>query len=99
MRKLEDQTVLTLKEASEKYDVPVSWLRRQIGKPVLSESKILRLVKFPADRNFYVFESEVEELSKPRVYSIEYMEATRQAYEEDPDTYAKEGEDDFQGKK
>lgn len=86
MRTLEGETLLTLKEASEKYTVPVTWLRKQLGKPVLPDGKPLRYVKFPADKNFYLFMSEVEELSKPRVYSLEYIEKTQEAYDKDPDS-------------
>lgn len=85
MRQFENETVLTLKEASDKYMVPVTWLRRQIGKPVLSGGRPFRLVKFPADKNFYVFMSEVEEISKPRVYSLDYIAKTQEDYEKDPD--------------
>ena len=86
MRTYEGETLLTLKEASEKYLVPVTWLRKQIGRPVLAGGKPLRYVKFPADKNYYLFMSEVEELSKPRVFSLEYIEGTQEAYEKDPDS-------------
>lgn len=85
MRTFEGETVLTLKEASEKYEVPVSWLRRQIGKAVLSSGGVLRVVKFPADKNFYLFLSEVDEIAKPRVYSVEYTKLTQEAYNRDPE--------------
>lgn len=85
MRTFEGETMLTLKEASERYFVPVTWLRKQIGKPLLSGGKPLRVVKFPADKNYYLFLSEVEEIAKPRVYSREFIERTQQEYDEDPD--------------
>jgi hypothetical protein len=85
MRTYETESVLTLKEASEKFDVPVTWLRKQMGKPILAGGKALRVVKFPADKNLYLFLSEVEEISKPRVYSTEFMEKTREDYEKDPE--------------
>jgi hypothetical protein len=85
MRTFEGETVLNLKEASEKYEVPVHWLRRQIGKPILPGGRTVRVVKFPADKNFYMFLSELEEIAKPRVYSVEYTKLTQEAYEADPD--------------
>jgi hypothetical protein len=93
MRQFEGEQVLTLKEASEKFDVPVSWLRRQIGKPMLANGELVRVVKFPADKNFYMFLSELEEIAKPRVYSIDYIKLTQEAYEKDPE---KESEEDEQ---
>lgn len=85
MRTFENQTLLTLKEASEKFMVPVTWLRKQMGKPVLPEGKALRVVKFPADKNYYLFLSEVEEISKPRVFSLDYIEKTQHDYDRDPE--------------
>jgi hypothetical protein len=91
VRTYNGETMLTLKEASEKYFVPVSWIRKQIGKSILPEGKAVRIVKFPADKNYYVFESEMEEISKPRVYSTEFMEDTRKRYEVNPeDTFEDE---------
>jgi hypothetical protein len=86
MRTFEGETVVTLKEASERFMVPVTWLRKQMGKPVLQGGKPLRVVKFPADKNYYLFLSEVEEISKPRVFSLEYIEKTQRDYERDPDS-------------
>jgi hypothetical protein len=85
MRNLGGEVVLTLKEASERYFVPVTWLRKQIGKPVLPGGKLLRVVKFPADKNYYLFLSEVEQIAQPRVFSPEYIERTQKEYEDDPD--------------
>lgn len=85
MRTFDGETMLTLKEASERYEVPVTWLRKQIGKPILEGHKPVRVVKFPADKNLYLFLSEVEEISKPRVYSTEYIEQTQEEYEVDPE--------------
>lgn len=85
MRTFENETVLTLKEASEKYEVPVTWLRKQIGKPILAGGKMLRVVKFPADKNYYLFLSEVDEISKPRIFTLEYVEQTQKEYDKDPD--------------
>jgi len=85
MRSYEGETVLTFKEASERFTVPITWLRKQVGRPVLPGGKLLRLVKFPADKNYYLFLSEVEEISKPRVFSPEYIERTQREYEQDPD--------------
>lgn len=90
MRIFENEKVLTLKEASEMFDVPVTWLRKQMGKPVLPGGKALRVVKFPADKNYYLFQSEIEIISKPRVFSTEYMEETRKKYEENPDEWTEE---------
>ena len=85
MRTFEGEAVLNLKEASEKYEVPVHWLRRQIGKPILTGGRTVRVVKFPADKNFYMFLSELEEIAKPRVYSAEYTKLTQEVYEADPE--------------
>jgi hypothetical protein len=92
MRQFEGEQVLTLKEASEKFDVPVSWLRRQIGKPMLANGGLVRVVKFPADKNFYMFLSELEEIAKPRVYSIDYIKLTQEAYDKDPEKESDEDE-------
>lgn len=92
MKTFEGETVLNLKEASEKYDVPVHWLRRQIGKPLLPGGSLVRVVKFPADKNFYMFLSELEEIAKPRVYSVEYIKLTQNEYEADPEKEPKEDE-------
>lgn len=86
MRTFEGETVVTLKEASERFEVPVTWLRKQIGKPVLSGGQALRVVKFPADKNYYLFLNEIEEISKPRVFSSEYIASTQQSYEQDPES-------------
>lgn len=85
MRTFEGETVVTLKEASEKFEVPVSWLRLQMGKRVLPDNKALRVVKFPADKNYYLFLSEVEQIAMPRVFSSEYIEKTQMDYEADPE--------------
>lgn len=92
MRTYDGQTMLTLKEASEKYFVPVSWIRKQIGKPVLDKGELMRVVKFPADKNYYVFDTEMEQISKPRVYSREYIERTQRDYQEDPESDSGEDE-------
>src|SRR5690348_8493070 len=76
MRAFGNETVVSLKEASEQFMVPVTWLRKQIGKPVLPGGKALRVVKFPADKNYYLFLSEVEEISKPRVFNLDYIAKT-----------------------
>ncbi len=85
MRTYEGENVVTLKEASERFDVPVTWIRKQMGKPVLPDGKVLRVVKFPADKNYYLFLSEVAKISVPHVYSSEYIEKTQLDYEADPD--------------
>jgi hypothetical protein len=86
VRTYEGESVLTLKEASQRYDVPVTWLRKQIGKTVLPEGKPVRVVKFPADKNYYLFLSELEEIVKPRVFSWEYIEKTQKDYDNDPES-------------
>lgn len=91
MRQLDGETMLTLKEASEKFTVPTSWIRRQLGKPVLPEGGVVRVVKFPADKNMYVFESEMKLLIMPRIFSLDYIEHTQKQYEENPD----KGEDEW----
>jgi hypothetical protein len=93
MRTLENETVLTFKEVSQRYNVPVTWLRKQLGKPVLPGGKALRMVKFPADKNYYLFESEVQAIAMPRVFSSEYVAKTQEAYDKDPDNT--EGVDDW----
>lgn len=85
MRTYEGETVLTFKEASERFEVPVTWLRKQSGKPVLPGGKALRVVKFPADKNYYLFLSEVEVISMPRVFSSEYIAKTQDDYNTNPD--------------
>jgi hypothetical protein len=45
----------------------------------------VRVVKFPADKNYYLFLTELEEIAKPRVFSLEYIEKTREEYDKDPD--------------
>jgi len=85
MRTLDEETVLTLKEASEKYLVPVSWLRRQIGQPILPGGKLVRGIKFPADKNHYVFLSEMELITMPRVYTTEFTEETQRRYSNNPE--------------
>ncbi len=93
MRTLENEAVLTFKEVSQKYEVPITWLRKQLGKPVLPGGKTLRVVKFPADKNYYLFDSEAEIIAKPRVFSSEYIEKTQEDYEADPNNT--EGADDL----
>lgn len=66
------------------FFVPVTWIRKQIGKPLLPGGKPIRAVKFPADKNFYVFQWEIAEISKPRVYAADYIEETQKGYEDDP---------------
>lgn len=85
MRTYQGETVLTFKEASEQFEVPITWLRKQSGKPVLPGGMALRVVKFPADKNYYLFLSEVEVISKPRVFSSEYIAKTQTDYDTDPD--------------
>ena len=92
MRTIEGETVLTLKEASKKFDVPVTWLRSQLGKLVLPDDKALRLVKFPADKNYYLFLSEVEKIAMPRVFSSEFIEKTQLDYDQNPE--GEPGEDE-----
>jgi hypothetical protein len=50
------------------------------------------VVKFPADKNFYMFLSELEEIARPRVYSVEYTKLTQDAYEADPEREPSEEE-------
>lgn len=85
MRTFEGEIVLTLKELSEKHDVPVSWLRKQIGKSILPGGGVLRMVRFPADKNFYLFVNEVDVIAKPRVYGEDYIKRTQEVIEQNHD--------------
>lgn len=85
MREMNGETLLTLKEASEKFFVPTYWLRRQLGKPRLPNGKVVRFVKFPSDKNYYVYLSDVEQLAMPRVFNPDYIEESQRQYDKDPE--------------
>lgn len=86
MKILDGDTLLTLKEASERFSVPTYWFRRQIGKPRLPNGGIVRAVKFPNDKNYYMYLSELEQLAKPMIFNPTFVGESQKEYDANPET-------------